>query len=184
MQDAIKESEVKMQKALDALKRTFAAVRTGRANPSLLDHIKVSYYGSDVPLKQIAQVAAPEPRSLVITPFDKNAFADIEKAIMASDLGLSPKREAMVIRLSLPSPSEERRKELAKVVKKEAEEGKVALRNIRREAVDALKRKKNEKQITEDDEKNQDKKVQEITDKFSAEIDKLLQTKEKEILEV
>ncbi|MFA5839688.1 MAG: ribosome recycling factor [Candidatus Margulisiibacteriota bacterium] len=184
MQDVIKESEIKMQKALEALKKNLSGVRTGRANPSLLDHIKVSYYGSDVPLKQIAQVSAPEPRSLVITPFDKNASADIERALMSSDLGLNPRRDANVIRLSLPSPSEERRKELVKTVKKESEESKVALRNIRREAVEALKKKKNEKQITEDEEKTQDKKVQELTDKYSADIDKILHSKEKEILEV
>lgn len=184
MQDVIKESEIKMQKALEALKKNLSGVRTGRANPSLLDHIKVSYYGSDVPLKQIAQVSAPEPRSLVITPFDKNSSVDIEKALMSSDLGLNPRRDANVIRLSLPSPSEERRKELVKTVKKESEESKVALRNIRREAVEALKKKKNEKQITEDDEKTQDKKVQELTDKYSADIDKILHSKEKEILEV
>ncbi|MDI6732187.1 MAG: ribosome recycling factor [Candidatus Margulisbacteria bacterium] len=184
MQDVIKESEVKMQKAVEAVKRNFAAVRTGRANPALLDHVKVSYYGTEVPLKQLAQVAAPEPRSLVITPFDKNAAAEIEKAISTSDLGITPRREAGLIRLSLPSPSEERRKELVKVVKKECEEGKIAIRNIRREAVDALKKQKSEKQITEDAEKMQDKKVQELTDKYSAEIDKLLQAKEKEILEV
>jgi len=184
MQDVIKESDGKMQKAVEAVKRNFAAVRTGRGNPSLLDHVKVSYYGTEVPLKQIAQISAPEPRSLVVTPFDKNAVAEIEKAILTSDLGINPRREAGLIRLSLPSPSEERRKELVKVVKKEAEEGKIALRNVRREANEALKKQKGEKQITEDAEKIQDKKVQELTDKYSAEIDKLLQAKEKEILEV
>jgi len=184
MQDVIKESEAKMKKAVEVLVKNFAAVRTGRANPALLDHVKVNYYGTPVVLKQLASISVPEPRVLLVTPFDKNAAADIEKAILTSDLGINPRREAGVIRLFLPEPSQERRKELAKVVKKEAEEGKVAVRNVRREAIDALKKQKNEKKITEDDEKIQDKKVQDLTNKYCEEIDKLLAAKEKEIMEV
>lgn len=184
MQDALKESEAKMQKAVEAVKKNFAAVRTGRASPALLDHVKVNYYGTEVPLKQLASIAVPEPRAMVITPYDKNSAADIEKAILTSDLGINPKREAGLIRLFLPELSEERRKEFVKLVKKECEEGKVAVRNVRREANESLKKKKSEKEITEDDEKAQDKKVQELTDKYCREIDALLAAKEKEIMEV
>jgi ribosome recycling factor len=184
MKEVIKETEAKMQKALEALKKNFAAVRTGRANPALLDHVTVSYYGTDVPLKQLASVSAPEPRALLVTPYDKNAAADIEKAILASDLGINPRREAGVIRLFLPEPSEERRKELVKVIKKETEEAKVAVRNVRRDANDTLKKQKAAKEITEDDEKTLDKKIQDLTNKYTGEIDKLEKAKEKEVLEV
>lgn len=184
MQDAIRESEAKMKKAVDVLKKNFAGVRTGRANPALLDHINVNYYGAPVPLKQIASISVPEPRQLLITPYDKNASQDIEKAIMTSDLGINPKREANVIRLMLPEPSEERRKDLVKMIKKESEEAKVAVRNVRREGIDSLKKQKSSKAITEDDEKTMDKKVQELTDKYCKEIDALLAAKEKEVMEV
>ena len=184
MQDVLKDSEARMQKSIDSLKKNFAAVRTGRANPALLDHIQVEYYGTNVPLKQLAQVSAPEPRVLLITPYDKGAAQGIEKALQASDLGVNPKNEGGMIRLVLPEPSEERRKELVKVIKKEAEEGKIALRNVRRDAIEILKKQKADKVISEDAEKMQDKKVQELTDKHSLEIDKLLAAKEKEILEV
>ena len=184
MQDAIKESEAKLIKAVEVIKKNFSAVRTGRANPALLDHVNVNYYGSPVPLKQLASVSVPEPRMLLVTPYDKNASAEIEKAILTSDLGINPKREANAIRLALPEPSEERRKELVKLIKKETEEAKVAIRNVRREAIDTLKKQKNDKKITEDDEKVQDKKVQDLTDKFVAEIEKLFLSKEKEVMEV
>ena len=173
-----------MQKGVEAVKKNFAAVRTGRANPAILDHIKVDYYGTQVPIKQLAQVAVPEPRVMVITPYDKGAAPEIEKAIQTSDLGLNPRREAGLIRLILPELSEERRKDLVKVIKKESEEGKIALRNVRREAIEKLKKLKSDKVITEDEEKSQDKKVQEMIEKYSAEIDKSLAAKEKEIMEV
>lgn len=184
MQDVLKESESKMLKAIEVLKKNFVAVRTGRANPALLDHVMVNYYGTNVPLKQLASISVPEPRVLLVTPYDKNASADIEKAILTSDLGINPKRETTTIRLILPEPSEERRKELVKVVKKELEEAKVAIRNIRREAIEELKKKKSDKTITEDLEKMHDKKVQEMTEKICADLDKLFTAKEKEILEV
>lgn len=184
MDNVIKETESRMQKALEALKKNFSSIRTGRANPALLDHIKVSYYGTDCPLKQLASISAPEPRQLLVTPFDKNAAKDIEKAILASDLGINPRIDGGLIRLILPEPTEERRKELVKVAKKETEEAKVAIRNIRREANESLKKQKADKKITEDDEKAQDKKVQDLTNKFSADIDAALHAKEKEILEV
>ena len=184
MQDVLKESEGRMQKAMENLKKNFAAVRTGRANPALLDHIQVEYYGTQVPLKQVATVSAPEARVLMLTPYDKSASQAIEKAIMTSDLGINPRVEAGVIRLILPEPSQERRKELVKLVKKESEDSKIAIRNVRRDANEALKKMKSEKAISEDDEKFKDKKVQELTDKYCLEIDKLLAHKEKEIMEV
>ncbi len=184
MQDALKEGEAKMRKAVEVLKKNFAGVRTGRASPALLDHINVNYYGSPVPLKQLASVSVPEPRQLLVTPYDKNAAQEIEKAILTSDLGINPKREAGVLRLFLPEPSEERRKELVKLIKKESEDAKVAVRNVRREAIEVLKKQKSEKKITEDDEKVQDKKVQDLTNKHCGEVDKLLAAKEKEIMEV
>lgn len=184
MQDVIKDGEGRMQRALETLKKNFAGVRTGRANPALLDHLHVDYYGTSVALKQIANVAAPEARVLLVTPYDKGASQAIEKAILTSDLGINPKNEGGTIRLFLPEPSEERRKELVKLVKKESEEAKVAIRNIRREANEALKKQKSDKTITEDEEKTKDKKVQELTDKYSIEIDKLLAGKEKEIMDV
>src|SRR3989338_3581657 len=153
MEDVLKESEARMQKALE-------------------------------PLKQLGQIGAPEPRMLVVTPYDKNASQSIEKAILASDLGINPRIEGGLIRLTLPELSEERRKDLTKVIKKELEEAKVAMRNVRREAIEALKKQKADKKITEDEEKGKDKKVQELIDKYSAEADKLLAAKEKEILEV
>jgi ribosome recycling factor len=184
MQDVIKESETRMQKALEVLKKNFAAVRTGRASAALLDHIHVDYYGASTPLKQLAQVSTPDARSLLVTPYDKTAAQAIEKAILTSDLGINPKNEGGAIRLSLPEPSQERRKELVKVTKKEAEDAKIAIRNVRRDAIEVLKKQKADKTITEDAEKMQDKKVQELTDKHSLEIDKLLAAKEKEIMEV
>ncbi|MFA6430790.1 MAG: ribosome recycling factor [Candidatus Margulisiibacteriota bacterium] len=182
--DVIKDTEIKMQKAIDALRKHLASVRTGRASPALLDQVHVEYYGSTVPLKQIAQVSTPEARQLLITPFDKSASQSIEKAINASNLGMTPKNEGGVIRLLLPELSEERRKDLVKGIKKEAEDAKVSIRNARREAIDLLKKQKQEKTITEDEEKTKDKKMQELTDKYCADADKLILSKEKEILEV
>ncbi len=184
MEDVLKDSEGRMQKAIEALKKNFSAVRTGRAHPALLDHVQVEYYGSKMPLKQLGQISAPEPRMLVVTPYDKGASQAIEKAILASDLGINPKNEGGLIRLTLPELSEERRRDLIKIIKKESEDAKIGLRNVRRDALEALKKQKAEKKITEDAEKMQDKKVQELIDKYSAETDKLLAAKEKEILEV
>lgn len=184
MEEIIKESESRMQKTLEALKKNFASVRANRASPSLLDHVQVEYYGSKVPLKQLAQVSAPEPRVLLVTPYDKTAAQGIEKAILTSDLGINPKVEGGFIRLVMPDLSEERRRDLIKIIKKETEESKIAVRNVRRDGIEALKKQKAEKKITEDEEKTKDKKIQELTDKHIAEIDKLLAAKEKEILEV
>ncbi|MDD4179682.1 MAG: ribosome recycling factor [Candidatus Margulisbacteria bacterium] len=184
MQDVIKDSEERMKKAIEVLKKNFSAIRTGRANSALLDHVQVEYYGTNVPLKQVASISIPEPRMIVLTPYDKSASQGIEKAIQSSDLGINPKNEGGVIRLVLPEPSGERRTELVKVTKKESEETKIAIRNVRRDAIEALKKQKADKTITEDVEKMQDKKVQDLTDKFTKEIDTLLAAKEKEIMEV
>ena len=184
MQEVIKECEHKMKKAVEVLAKNFSAVRTGRASPALLDHVLVSCYGSDMPLKQLASIAVPEPRALLVTPYDKSISPEIEKAILKSDLGLNPKREAGVIRLFLPEPSEERRKELVKMIKKEAEDAKVAIRNVRREGIEALKKQKKDKVITEDDEKVIDKKVEDLTHKFTGAVDQAFSAKQKEVMEV
>jgi ribosome recycling factor len=184
MEDVLKDGEARMQKAVEALKKHFASIRTGRAHPALLDGIQVDYYGAPTPLKQLAQISAPEARVLLITPYDKSAAGGIEKAILASDLGINPKNEGGAIRLILPELSEERRRELSKGLKKEVEEAKVSIRNVRRDGIEVLKKQKAEKKITEDEEKLKDKKVQELTDKYAAETDKLFAAKEKEIMEV
>ncbi|MBU0629294.1 MAG: ribosome recycling factor [Candidatus Margulisbacteria bacterium] len=182
--ETIKNNETAMQKSIEALKRNFSGIRTGRANPALLDNLHVDYYGSSVPLKQVASIAVPEPRLLQITAYDKSAVVGIEKAIQASDLGLTPKTEGGVIRLVLPELSEQRRKDLTKIIKKEAEEAKVVIRNIRRDGLEELKTRKAEKGITEDEQKLLDKKIQELTDKYCAEADHLAAVKEKEILSI
>lgn len=184
MADIIKEAEDKMKKAVENAKKNFAGVRTGRASASLLDHITVEYYGTQVPLKQLASVAVPESRLIVVQPYDKNSVKMIEKAIQTSDVGINPISEGGKIRLPMPPLTEERRKELVKIVKKEAEEAKVALRNIRRDAIAHLKKQKDEKHISEDMEKNQEEATQKLVEKFSAETDTLLKHKEAEIMEV
>ena len=173
-----------MKKSIDAVKRNFAGIRTGRASPALLDNIKVEYYGTQVPLKQLATIAVPEPTTLMIQAYDKNSVPEIERAINKSDLGLPPKVDAGVIRLNLPKLTEERRKELVKVVKKEAEEGKISLRNIRREAMEKLKAAKTKKEMSEDLEKMKEEEIAKLIAKYSEEIDKILKAKEKEIMEV
>ncbi|MFA6170093.1 MAG: ribosome recycling factor [Candidatus Margulisiibacteriota bacterium] len=182
--DIVKSHEIGMQKAIEILKKNFSGIRTGRANPALLDNLHVEYYGSSVPLKQVASVAAPEARLLQITAYDKTAVVGIEKAIQASDLGLTPKTEGGVIRLVLPELSEQRRKDLTKVIKKETEDAKVVVRNIRRDAMEELKKQKADKVITEDQQSLFDKKVQELTDKYCAEADHLAAAKEKEVLSI
>ncbi len=173
-----------MAKALDSLKKKYSAIRTGRASPSLVDGLMVEYYGTSCPLKQLASIAVPESRTITIQPFDKTALKDIEKAIQKSNLGINPKNEGGRIILSLPQLTEERRKELTKVVKTEAEGAKVSMRNIRREILDDLKKKKASKELSEDAYKNQEGAVQKIIDKFSRQIDETMAAKEKEILEV
>lgn len=178
------ETEEKMKKVIEATKRGFSTVRTGRARPSLLDHIRVDYYGSPTPLSQMAQISAPEPRLLTIKPWDKSVLAIIEKAILASDLGLNPNNDGEVIRLAIPQLTEERRKEYVKIVKKKAEDERVAVRNVRRDANDELKMYKDEGEISEDDMYRALDQVQELTDKYIKKIDGLLEDKEAEIMEV
>lgn len=178
------EMERKMAKASEALKAEFAGIRTGRANPALLEGIKVQSYGALVPLNQVAGISVPEARLLVIQPWDKNALSEIEKAILKSELGLTPVNDGRVIRLPIPTLTEERRRELSKVVKKMAEDQKVAVRNIRREANDEIKKLEKDKKISEDESKKALEKTQELTDKAIKGIDEVLAKKEKEIMEV
>jgi ribosome recycling factor len=174
----------RMTKAIEALKRDYNRLRTGRASPSLLDGIRANYYGTPTPLNQMASLAVPEPRLIVVQPWDKTALGDIEKAILKSDLGLTPMNDGKVIRIVIPPLTEERRRELVKVARKMAEEAKVAVRNIRREANDMLKDLKQEKEITEDDLFRSQEEVQEQTDEFISQVDSVCAAKEKEILEI
>ena len=184
MADLKTETKAKMKKAEESLQREFGQVRAGRANASLLDRIVISYYGVPTPVNQIASINIPEPRVLMITPFDKTILGDIDKAIMASDLGISPANDGNVIRLVIPQLTEERRKELAKEVKKLAEEGKIAVRNVRREAMDEVKKQKAANQLTEDDQRDLEKEIQTITDQSIKNIDAMTAEKEKELLSV
>jgi ribosome recycling factor len=174
----------RMGKSIDSLKREYSRLRTGRASVSLLDGIRVTYYDTPTPLNQMASLAVPEPRLIVIQPWDKTAIGDIEKAILKSELGLTPINDGKVIRIAIPALTEERRKELVKVARKMAEDNKVAIRNIRRDANDMLKDLKTEKEITEDDLYRTQDEVQKITDDFISQVDELCTVKEKEILEI
>jgi ribosome recycling factor len=174
----------KMSKAIHAFQRELGSIRAGRANASLLDKISINYYGAPTPVNQLASVSVPEARLLVIQPYDKTALGEIEKAILKSDLGLTPNNDGSIIRLAIPPLTEERRKELVKLVKKEAEEAKVAVRNIRRDANDELKKLEKNGEITEDEHRNFADDVQKITDQHIQKIDKISKTKEQEILEV
>lgn len=174
----------RMSKAIEAFSRALAAIRAGRANASLLDRISVDYYGAPTPLNQMAGISVPEARLLVIQPYDKTILGDIEKAILKSDLGITPTNDGSVIRLTIPALTEERRKDLVKVVKKEAEEAKVAVRNIRRDVNDDFKKAEKAGEITEDDLRGYSDDVQKLTDDHIKEIDELAAEKEKEILSV
>lgn len=174
----------RMGKSIETLKREYSRLRTGRASISLLDGIRVSYYDTPTPLNQMASLAVPEPRLIVIQPWDKTAIEDIEKAILKSELGLTPINDGKVIRISIPPLTEERRKELVKVARKMSEDNKVAIRNIRRDANEMLKDLKAEKEITEDDLYRSQEEVQKTTDQFISQVDELCAAKEKEILEI
>ncbi|MGL9917021.1 ribosome-recycling factor [Enterococcus sp. DIV2416] len=174
----------KMTKAEESLRRELGQIRAGRANASLLDRIQVEYYGAPTPVNQLASINIPEARVLMITPFDKNSIADIEKAIQMSDIGISPTNDGNVIRLVIPQLTEERRKELAKDVKKEAENSKVAVRNVRRDAMDELKKAQKNGDITEDELRSFEKDVQKLTDDSIKNIDEITAEKEQELLEV
>ncbi len=174
----------KMEKSLNSLAGDFAAVRAGRANPAVLDSIKVDYYGSPTPIPQLATVSVPEAHTIVIQPWDASVLKEVEKAINMSDLGINPNNDGKSIRLSFPPLTEERRKELVKDIHKLAEQGKVAIRNIRRDAVDHFKNLKKNNEITEDDLKGAEKDIQDMTDKFIKNIDKMLADKEKELMAI
>ncbi len=176
--------ETKAKKSVDALRVDLASLRAGRATPALLEKVMVEYYGTPTPVTQVASVTVPEPRMIVIQPWEKNIMKDIEKAIMKSDLGLNPNSDGVCIRLNLPQLTEERRKDLVKVVHKKAEEYRVVIRNLRRDANDALKKAEKAKEITEDDAKKATEKVQKITDKIMKDIDGVAANKEKEVMEV
>lgn len=178
------EAEGRMKKTLESLRKDLASLRAGRATPALLEKITVDYYGSPTPINQVANISVPEPRLLVIQPWDRSMIAAIEKAILKSDLGLTPSSDGVVIRLAIPRLTEERRRELSRVVKKKAEEAKVAIRNIRRDANEGLKRLAKEGGISEDEEKKRQEEVQKLTTKYSSEIDSVAEAKEKEIMSV
>jgi ribosome recycling factor len=177
-------TEEKMDKTINALLNEYATIRAGRANPAVLDKIMVDYYGSPTPIQQMAAVSVPEPRTILISPWDKTTLKDIEKAILTSELGLNPQNDGNALRLNFPPLTEERRKELVKGVSKYAEESKVAIRSIRRDSMEKLKDMKKKSEITEDDQKIAEKKLQDITDKFCKEIDGISAKKEKEIMEI
>ncbi|MBR2954869.1 MAG: ribosome recycling factor [Ruminococcus sp.] len=184
MKETINNAKEKMTKSLNALDKEFAAVRAGRANPAVLDKVMVDYYGAPTPVNQMAAVSVSEARILVIQPWDKSSLKLIEKAIQASDIGINPTNDGNVIRLAFPQLTEERRKELCKSIKKYGEDCKVAIRSIRRDTMDKLKAMKKNSEITEDDLKDCEKKVQDLTDKFCADADKAVVDKEKEIMTV
>ena len=179
-----KEFEHKMQKTVEYLEQQFATVRAGRANAGVLDQIQVMYYGSPTPIQQVASVSVPDPRTLMIQPWDSSVLREIEKAILSSDLGINPQNDGKVIRLVFPQLTEERRKELAKQVKKYGEEGKVAVRNIRRDAMEKFKKQQKASEITEDDYKGIEKDIQKMTDDYIKKVEALSEKKEKEMFEI
>ena len=180
----IKEFETRMIKTTEVLAAQFAAVRAGRANAAVLDQIEVDYYGVPTPIRQIASISTPDPRSLVIQPWDGSTLKLIEKAILVSDLGINPQNDGRSIRLVFPQLTEERRKELAKQVRKYGEEAKVAVRNIRRDAMDKVKKEQKKGEITEDDQKDLEKDLQKLTDDYIKKVDKQTEVKEKELFEI
>lgn len=183
LENVYKTIKDKMQKTTDLLSLELSKIRTARANPAILDEVKVNYYSSVVPLKQVASISAPEPRMLMVQPWDRNAMAEIEKALQKAELGLNPIIETNLIRLPIPVLTEERRKELVRLCHKLSEDTKIAVRNIRREGIDQIKKLEKDKKITEDDTDKGNKKIQVFTDEFIKAIDDLFAKKEKEILE-
>jgi len=180
--DIQQDASVRMGKSVESLQKAFTKIRTGRAHPSLLDQVTVSYYGADTALSQVANVSVEDSRTLKVTPWEKDMVAAIEKAIMASDLGLNPATQGLVIRIPLPPLTEERRRDLVKVVKNEAEQGRVAIRNIRRDANSEIKEALKEKMVSEDEARTGEEKIQQITDKFIKEVENSLELKEADLL--
>ena len=184
IKDIFASHEDRMKKSIEALKREFASLRAGRATPALLDKVMVEYYGTPTPVNQIANVSVPEPRMIIIQPYEKSILHDIEVAIMKSELGLSPNSDGTAIRLSIPALTQERRQELVKTVNKKAEEAKVAIRNLRRDGNDAVKKLEKAKEITEDESKKGQEKIQKLVDKYIKLVDTTRDAKEKEVMEV
>jgi len=183
IEDVLKETESKMKKAVAALERDLGGVRTGRASARLVDNVKVDYYGTPTPLNQVASITVPEARMILIQPWEKSLTPTIEKAILKSDLGLNPSTQGNVIRLQIPELTEERRKDLVKVVRKKVEDGRIAVRNVRRQALETFREMQKEKEISEDEEKRAEKQLQEITDKYIANVDETGKLKEEEVME-
>lgn len=184
MKTVMKETEEKMKKTLTRLDKDLAAIRAGRANPAVLDKVVVDYYGAPTPIQQMAAVSVAEARILVIQPWDMSSLKSIEKAILASDIGITPTNDGKVLRLAFPQLTEDRRKELCKSIKKYGEEAKVAVRNVRRDAMDKLKSMKKNSELTEDDVKNGEKDIQKLTDRYCDDVDKTVADKEKEIMSI
>ena len=184
MKAVMKETEEKMQKTISRLEKDLAAIRAGRANPAVLDKITVDYYGAPTPIQQMAAISVSEARILVIHPWDMSSLKSIEKAILASEIGITPTNDGKVLRLAFPQLTEDRRKERCKSIKKYGEEAKVAVRNIRRDAMDKLKSMKKNSELTEDDVKNGEKDIQKLTDRYCDETDKTVSAKEKEIMSI
>ncbi len=184
LKELVAQQEARMNKTIETLKHEFASIRTGRASVALLDKVMVDYYGTPSPINQVANISVPEPRMILVAPWDKGMIGAIEKAILQSDLGLNPGNDGAQIRLAIPQLTEERRKEIVKVVSKKAEEAKVAVRNIRRDANEMLKKEEKAKTITEDDSKDGLDRIQKLTDKKIKQIDELKDVKEKDVLEV
>jgi ribosome recycling factor len=182
--DTLREAEGKMSRAIEVAKEEFSGIRTGRANPALIARLTVDYYGAPTPLQQLASIGAPEARLLVVSPYDRNASASIEKAIRNSDLGINPANDGQVIRLAFPPLTEERRKEYVKLARQRAEEARTSVRNVRRHANDELNRLEKDGEISQDEQRRAAQRVQQLTDKFVGEVDTLLQHKEQELLEV
>ncbi|MEO1145411.1 MAG: ribosome recycling factor [Cyanobacteria bacterium J06638_22] len=176
--------ESQMQKTIEATQRSFNTIRTGRANPALLDRITVEYYGTDTPLKQLANISVPDASTIMIQPYDKSSLSTIERSISMSDIGLTPNNDGSVVRLNIPPLTSERRKELVKVAAKYAEEGKVALRNIRRDAVDSVRKQEKASEVSEDESRDLQDNIQRLTDKYVNKIDELLKEKETDITTV
>ncbi len=180
----VSDLEDKMKKTISVLEENFAEIRAGRANPAILNKVSVDYYGVPTPINQVAGISVPEARMIVITPWDKNLLKEIEKSILASDVGITPNNDGSVIRLNFPTLTEERRKELVKDVKKIAEDSKVAIRSIRRDGMETVKSEKQKGEITEDEQKQKEDEIQKLTDKYVGQIDDIMDKKEKEIMTV
>ena len=182
--DVMKDADGRMKKAVEVLSRELATIRTGRASPALIDRMTIEYYGTPMPLNQLASISAPEPRLLVVQPWDKGSLPVIEKALQKSEMGFNPSNDGQVIRIPIPALTEERRRDMVKMVKHKVEDGRVAMRNIRRDALHSLKEMESEKMISEDDHKRASDKLDEIVHKYTREAERMGDTKEAEVLEV